>query len=252
MKFHWVLIHSTCVVAFIIQFGIVLNGFIYPSMTNTVVHENNLQELDFPLVFKICVQPAFNLTALEEAGYDTKYGSFRYFVGRSKYNRSVYGWAGHTNTSGVVASVEEILSRVSLHTQESVLSKVKVFSMTNEVILINIREHFHNERANYPQNCFTLDLTNNTEIKKKGIKHLFIYFKSQINSSVKLNAIGANLACNRNIKTHKFFSSDPMKIDKLNEFTKRYVVVINKHVLMEEDPTNQCMNYPYSSFESFK
>ena len=48
------------------------------------VTERPLLGEKFPVVFKICVFPAFNESALEEVGYNN---SILYFDGRSKYNR---------------------------------------------------------------------------------------------------------------------------------------------------------------------
>ena len=52
--------------------------------TTCRVTERPLLGEKFPVVFKICVFPAFNGSALEEVGYNN---SILYFDGRSKYNR---------------------------------------------------------------------------------------------------------------------------------------------------------------------
>jgi hypothetical protein len=78
--------HLACTAALLVQLGSVLwNGYIRPSVTNTVVEERKWKEMDLgmPVVLKICVTPAFNLTAIKYMGYD---GVWSYFEGMSKYN----------------------------------------------------------------------------------------------------------------------------------------------------------------------
>ena len=109
---HILLTNLICLTAFTIQFGSILQGYINPEHTNIRVTERKITV--FPLVFKICFSPSFNLSAIEDAGYDARYGSWHYFLGQSKYNSSIVGWAGHTNTSGVRGSVEELHTVFSL------------------------------------------------------------------------------------------------------------------------------------------
>jgi hypothetical protein len=114
MKWIW-LLHLTCAAAALVQLGFVLwNGYIRPSITNTRVEEMKWKDMDVPVVLKICITPGFNTTAIKEMGYDN--GVYGYFGGARKYNETILGWAGHTNTSGVQGSVAEVLRRVRAHT----------------------------------------------------------------------------------------------------------------------------------------
>ena len=56
---------------------------------STVVVEKRLQDIEFPLVFKICTNPSFNSEAISEAGYDYVggYAYFRYT--KRRQNRPV-------------------------------------------------------------------------------------------------------------------------------------------------------------------
>jgi hypothetical protein len=115
MKWSW-LLHLACLAALLVQLGSVLwNGYIRPSVTNTVVEQIKLKDMDFPVVLKICVTPGFNLTAIKEMGYAPD--AYSYFLGRSNYNETILGWAGHSNsTPEVQGSVAEVLGRVRAHT----------------------------------------------------------------------------------------------------------------------------------------
>ena len=57
------------------------------------LHQAGVRGPLYRLIFKICATPALNTTVLQTAGYRNIWD---YFVGRSRYNKSIYGWGGHT------------------------------------------------------------------------------------------------------------------------------------------------------------
>ena len=64
LHWSWVLLHLVCSLAVSIQVVLVLQEFVNPQTTNSEIKEIHLQDLDFPLLFKICIDPSFNDTAL--------------------------------------------------------------------------------------------------------------------------------------------------------------------------------------------
>ena len=74
---------------------------INPSKTLVMTEKKNFSEVEFPLIFKICIRPGFNETEVKNLGYRT---SWEYLLGRSRYNGSIYGWAGHTPDGGVISN----------------------------------------------------------------------------------------------------------------------------------------------------
>jgi hypothetical protein len=239
-----------CLIAFSVQFGNVFEGYINPEQTNTNVHKKELAE--FPLILKICPNPGFNEIAVREAGYQD---SFHYFEGQSKFNHSVYGGAGHTSESGVQGNVTEVASKVALYTAEEVLTNLSIFTFSNEWIdpsLEELKEDLKLWRMNYPYNCFTLDLTNNSKVVEKGVKQMFLTFPANLSVEVLLQ--GKNMACNRDIKYHKFYSSgDNVRLDNLGHTVKRsYVVQIKENIFVEADTSKDCRVYPTAAFPSYK
>ena len=98
-----------CCLAFTWQaYEIVVSDF-HSSQTLTRIEEKKLKDMDFPVIFKICPDPGFNITLLREEGYETRSG---YFRGESQFNKSIYGWAGHTETCETRDSVENIYHKV--------------------------------------------------------------------------------------------------------------------------------------------
>ena len=76
-------------------------------------------------------------------------------------------------------------------------------------------------RLNYPYNCYSLDITNNNDIKEKGVKQLFLDFNIIEKVSVEILLEGHSLTSFRPIKAHRFHSSGAdITLDDLGEKTK--------------------------------
>ena len=93
-KNHWFFIHTCFSLAFLIQVFSIVDDLLHPTQTTTSIEEQKLEEL--PILFKICINPGFNMEKIKEEGYSDEYG---YFLGKSRYSNTTYGWAGHANTS---------------------------------------------------------------------------------------------------------------------------------------------------------
>ena len=101
----WLCLKVACLLAFLIQMGLSFYGQIRPDKTVAKTTKKRLEEIDFPVVFKICVNPSFNETELEGVGYENMY---MYFMGKSRFNGSIYGWSGHTDAGGVFSNASDI------------------------------------------------------------------------------------------------------------------------------------------------
>ena len=104
----------------------------------------------FPIVFKICIAPAFDQKALNNMGYRKFNQYFRaslfwkrkkgeqscniarnswfFFQGESAYNFSLVGWGGHLPGGGVKASVKDVLDTVRINTPEEVRLMIRTSS----------------------------------------------------------------------------------------------------------------------------
>ena len=93
------LVKYGCVLAFLVQMSVFVHEQIHPSLTFTSLEEKKLEELDeFPVIFKICHHNSFNLKKVKAAGYSSV---SKYFLGRSYYNNSMYGWGGHHSNGSI-------------------------------------------------------------------------------------------------------------------------------------------------------
>ena len=206
---------------------------------------------DFPLLARICIRPGFDILALREAGYNSVDG---YFSGNSRFNRSVIGWAGHTQDGKVVGKVEEIFDKV----KQNVSWKNHYFSVTvtttlGQKVTLNIDDLVQEERINYPDNCQTLDVTQNSKkIKTEGVKNIqFKFLSLPIDVSISVILLGKSSACSRNLAEFAFFQSGE-RIVFGNSLEKTYAIKIFGEKFVEEDPGNDCRNYPNDDFLSYK
>ena len=88
----WVLAHLFCICIFFVQLFQLLPSYFAPTTTHTEVKEVELEDMNFPLIVKICAKPDFNETALQELGYKDSSG---YILGRSKFNGSLIALCGY-------------------------------------------------------------------------------------------------------------------------------------------------------------
>ena len=86
------LINFCCISAFLVQIFLITYGYVLPDQTFTDTYRQHLHEMEFPAIFKICVVPGFNDSKLRSEGYD---GASSYFDGKSRFNKSHFGWGGH-------------------------------------------------------------------------------------------------------------------------------------------------------------
>ena len=236
-----------CILAVVTQLAFNFRDFLFPRLTNSRLETRSLQGEDFPLIFKICVQPAFNKTALVETGYGHL---FRYFQGGSKFNKSIFGWAGHTNDSGVYGTVEEVYRKVLRYNPEDVIVKMYLDFESGGRLHLN-HSHVYLERVNYPLNCLSLNLTKFPEVKNNQIQSLNFRFNGRKNiSSIQINAQGRHFLSHRDLFHNSFLSTgDPLVADP--GYMKKYGIEISENVFVEEDTSKHCREYPNEEYESF-
>ena len=96
------LVKLICLIAFLLQTTKLLNGMINPRDTLTGTERVAFEKIDFPLIFKVCIQPGFDDEELKNMGYAN---NVAYFNGQSRFNASIFGWAGHTPDGKVMSNV---------------------------------------------------------------------------------------------------------------------------------------------------
>ena len=151
---------------------------------------------EFPLLTRICVSPGFDMEALLKAGYNS---TNSYFSGKSRFNHSVIGWAGHTEDGGIFGNALQTYDYVKQNISlRDILDSIHVKTLLGGRIFLNTEDVIQEENINYPDNCQTLDVTRHDVIKQRGVKDIQFRFQAfSENISVSINLLGKSSACSR-------------------------------------------------------
>ena len=154
MKWFWIIVKVSCSVACIIQISASIFYQIapYEIMAKTVTKK--LEDINFPVAFKVCMKPSFNDQELARVGSDY---SYNYFIGRSKFETNLtdmrnYGWAG-----GVFTNVSDVQSRI-FQDYHSIINLTEFWTIRGGLQYISSNS-YQLRKSNYPNNCITLDIT---------------------------------------------------------------------------------------------
>ena len=247
-KWMWLLVNLFCTVVLTVQLVVLLDSYVNPTNTRTWDEEVMLADIEFPLIFKICVIPGFNEKAVYDAGY---YSTYFYFLGQSLYDNQIYGWAGHTPAQQ--KTVQEVLTEVTNYDIHDIIKEIYVWTM--EKIAINIPlSYLKSSHVNYPHNCLSLELSNLSDLEGETIHQLFIVAGNITmlgNYSIQVQLRGDTLEGRRNIKDQSlFYSGDTIQIHE-EKVSMSYMVEISQQVFVEEDPNHTCRNYPTKEYASY-
>ena len=229
-----------------------LRSYFYPSKINTRLEEIPLKNLkSFPLLAKLCVRPGFDISALRRAGY---YNTNHFFAGISKFEKDHFvGWAGHTGSGEVISSVEKLFEGLTRKSSlENYLARINVTTLSGEKIPMHIDDLSKTELINYPDNCQTLDLTKNNQIKDERVKEIELKFHPPPkNVTIYVILLGKTSSCSRNL-AELAFSQQGDRVELGRNWEKNFYVKIIGNKFPEEDPRNECREYPNNDYFSYK
>ena len=87
----------------------VVDRLLHPELPSTRKSETDLKDIEFPLSFRICLHKLKDINKrYQKLGYKDVY---KFFLGRSRFNNSFFGWNGHSEKGGIIASTEGYLIR---------------------------------------------------------------------------------------------------------------------------------------------
>ena len=226
---HWKVLNIVCCAALTWQMCGIFSEWLHPTQETVRITQKKLSDIQFPLTIKICPDPGFNYTAVEEAGYNS---ITDYFRGRSEYTHDKHvmtGWAGHTKSSETRGTVDEVYQRVANYPSpedlferydrfenDKILNFINIFSISNT--LVTNEWNFYEissaqvVRPNYPSNCFTWDIFQEDTLD--GVAAIGFGFKFLPGTTVEILLEDKRLSCIRPLLENKFYSSgSDMKVD---------------------------------------
>ena len=108
-----------------------------------------------------------------------------------------------------------VLDKVRNHKVEDVVKKIR-FDFKNKTSGTLVVPAQLN-RVNYPQNCYTVNLTEVDKARKEIVKTLWIDFKAEKTKEVTIHLQGRTLAAKRDVYDNKFYTKgDEMYVKKEN------------------------------------
>ena len=171
--------------------------------------EKDLDEIEFPVLFRVCITPAFKMEKILEAGYSSLW---YYFMGKSRFRLSpdlqTYGWAGHTENGTIISTPESILNEAVVDIKD-VLSHVRLqfrgrvgisfYTRTSKnYVTASLR------RPNYPSNCYDVDIKKLNRRKLNGFFQIQFNFHPVIDHKVEIILEDKKKALSRTCKYNRF------------------------------------------------
>ena len=92
--------------AFVVHLSILIYNKLNPSLPEVKYYKRDLNEIDFPIAFQLCIgENNYSHINYKDLGYDNL---FDFFHGKSQFNDSIVGWAGHTENGSSLGSVASL------------------------------------------------------------------------------------------------------------------------------------------------
>ena len=103
IKILYMLLNVLCFFVFIIHISFLGYKSLYPDVPEIIVYKKDLSDISFPLLFRICLfETEYKLIRFKRYGYQN---ATDFFKGKSGYNSSIFGWAGHMENGSTYGSV---------------------------------------------------------------------------------------------------------------------------------------------------
>ena len=251
----WVAVKVACLAALMGHLAIIVYNKENQESTIATTATTQLDKVDFPAVFYICISPSYNETELMNVGYSS---TFDYFTGRSKHKKQVFGWSGHTKEGQPFSNASDVQKRIFLDLHA-------VINQTLLGLIDGDRERYEKHfiptssyklpHPSYPNNCFTLDLTKIQELKGKIVDMVTFSFNPNFFATgVDIRVIDQQKQTKRHYMFSKLnYQGVSIWLEDFNEpKSKTYMVSFKQDVFLEEDKNQHCVIYPTEHFESFE
>ena len=242
-----------CLVALMGHLATTVYDKLKPEGTVAITEKMQLDQMDFPAVFKICILPSFNKTELKKVGYNSP---FEYFSGKSRYDKQTFGWSGHTEDGKSFSNASDVQKRIFLdyHSVINMTWVTLIHNGSSEGVSIPTSS-YELSQPNYPNNCLTLDIADTPEVKGKIVDAILIGFNANtFVTEVNINVEDRLKLTKRHYMYSKLSYQGPtVSLDDFTEpQTKTYMVSFKQDVFLEEDKNQNCVTYPTGNFLSYE
>ena len=104
--------HIIFTFAFVIHLSKIAYDLKYPKYPSIRIRKTELRNINFPVVFKFCIRDDKNTNNFQKLGYK---GRIQAFIGSSMFNRSLFGWNGHTKDFSTLMPVRGKIYKIQVY-----------------------------------------------------------------------------------------------------------------------------------------
>ena len=104
--------YSTVIIfllSFTIHFSYIVYFILNPEFPDVRVYNSDLEDIELPISFQFCAHRKDTERNFQKMGYRDLN---TFYIGRSLYNHSLYGWLGHKKEGGTFESVQGMLQNI--------------------------------------------------------------------------------------------------------------------------------------------
>ena len=244
-----------CIVS-LVQFVVITKDAITSTSLYTETSIVPLASQQSPLRVSVCVNPGQNNSVINQAGYFTYQ---KYQEGQSRFNQSLYGWAGHTEDGQKRYHNASILQKkFSLWGKLSDVVFRVGFLENDDWIMFEDKESINSlvemSRHYYTQLCFTLRHNNSL------YSGIYVILQKNLTEKLKEAEIrfdDVNLFSGRQIGQFDMKNLGPRKMTIYDRncskcVMKMYQTEISQTVYTEKDLTKNCVIYPTKHYKDYK
>ena len=258
--------------AFLVHFSFMSYDTLFPSLPVIEVYKTKLSDIEFPVVFKLCLADVGNESAARryvEQGYkDVDH----FFAGQNLYNESMFGWTGFAkNSSTPLGSVESEISFMALRHDKytlivgllrnisfnwsKVIARIYVTQvgrsyMNSKTILSN--DIKWNSVPLYPS-CQVLDILKYVNCTHSTPMNIAFNMNQLQSYGVSIFLEERNKVGWRTSQYNSLSYTGPLIHIKNLEKGRllKTIVRFSQTIDSEKDPKKQCSNYPTEEYESY-
>ena len=228
----------------IVHIGFIIHNILFPPIPSIKVYEKQLKDIEFPLLLRICINDK-TMQRFKDVGY---FNDWEFFLGKSRFNNSIYGWNGHTEDGSSIGSFEDVLSMVN-HNWSNILKEIKVETAGESSIV----QDFNWRTIPFYLYCQIIDLEEYFNLTNSAPHILSLHFRKTDAGGVSIHFMEKNKRSDRPLISSYLSYSGPMMSNDDLSVSKLFLTMskLSQTIYSEEDEAKPCRNYPTQKFKSF-
>ena len=233
-----------------------------PRLPNIIKYKKDIEDIEFPISFILCINPKKNgVEKMKTFGYLDEWS---FFFGKSMFNDSIIGWAGHSKNGSIYETAEgnqnlifqylkilnsELLKDVS-YDWSSIVANISLISNLDKDKSISGKAIKWSLVPLFP-NCQSIDLLDYFEINSPFLV-LFFFHEFQ-DMGISLYIQERNRAVKRTLQSNLMAYSGPqVKINDMSVGQEiRVMIKISQEIDSEKDVRAKCKIYPNKIYKNF-